>query len=220
MIVDVAADHSSFHINATLVRVDSSTTYTGGTASDLVAGVKVEVEGVIATDDALQAKKVKFDAESHGADSRIEAAISAIDSAAKTFTVLGAVIHVADSTVFRDSRDGNHTFAFSSLVVGDFVSAGFSSKAGTLTASRVDRSKPRSASTLKAGVESFDATAQTLKIAGVAVNASGASYAVNDNPVTAKQFYDQLRAGSIVRVKGSFSGSLFTATEAELEVDK
>lgn len=227
LILDVAADRGSFHINASLVRVDGNTTYVGGTAATLAPGVKVEVEGAIAADGALQARKVKFSNGSEdgsgggsgGVRGRIEAAITAIDSTAKTFTVLGVVVQVADATVFRDDRDDNRLFTFTGLVVGDFVEVGFTRTGTTITASKVERQQTGAADALQGAVDSFDATAKTLVIDGINVDAASATYSIDETSATAQQFFGGLAVGVIVKVKGSFASNLLTAQQAALEHD-
>ncbi len=55
-----AGASGSFTVNGTTVVTDASTRWDGGVPADLVIGVKVEAEGVLASDGTLAADKVKF----------------------------------------------------------------------------------------------------------------------------------------------------------------
>lgn len=217
LIRELAEDRSSFRINGNLVRLGSSTVYTGGSAADLASGVKVEAEGQLLADGSLQARKLDIRLGAGRAKGRAEASISAIDSANRRFTVLGVAIEVGDSTVFRDSRDDNSRFGFAGLMVGDYVEVGFSTGANGLKATKVERDRASSQSLFKTAVDRFDAEAQTLVLGGVNVSASGAVYRAGGVVVSASQFYQQLAAGRVVKAKGSYADGRLNAREVELE---
>ena len=150
---------------------------------------------------------------------QLDGAISAIDSVAQTITVLGVKIAVADTTVYRDKRDGVRTFGFASLAVGDMIEVAVSEGAAGLTATRLERQKSNARSEVRGALDSFDGVNETLVIAGVAVDASAATYQINDARVSATDFYAALSVGNKVKAKGSDNGSGLTATEVELDRD-
>ncbi|MFO0583633.1 MAG: DUF5666 domain-containing protein [Anaeromyxobacter sp.] len=84
---------TGFSIGDTKVSYSTSTVYVGGTADDLVEGVKVEVEGMVGADGVLAATKIQFKA-----SVRIEANVEAKDETAGTITVLGIKVNVTPST--------------------------------------------------------------------------------------------------------------------------
>jgi len=95
----------------------------------------------------------------------------------------------------------------------------------TFTATRIDTlSNPVSADQhiLQGVVSSFNATARTLVIFGLAVDALGvpANEVQNDNDViiTFDQFFGAITLNrTFVKARGSFSGSTLTANKIELE---
>lgn len=215
IIAEVAADRGSFRIGITTVVVSGTTTFVGGTAADLAAGQVVEAEGVLDAQGRLQASKVKFEREDSNGE--IEAAVSAIDTAGRSITVLGVAIGIADGTVFKDDRDDKPTFGFADLTVGDYVEVGFTEAGNVLTASRVERDGSRTESKVKGIADSIDADNSTLVIAGVTVNTADASFRIDEQTVTAEQFYAAAAAGSKIKARGSFDGVTLSATKVELE---
>ncbi len=219
----LAADRGSFRIGPTLVTVTGGTVYERGSAATLADGVKLEAKGTIQADGSLAATRIEFKLRSQGgnggsfgAEAKMEATITAIDANARSFSVLGVTVKVADTTVYRDSRDDVRNFGFTGLTVGDYVELGLIEVAGELTASKVERD---SRQFVQAAADSIDAVGAALVIAGVAVDASTARYQFDDATVSAEQFYAAVAIGSKLKAKGSYSGTMLIATEVELDVD-
>lgn len=225
----LAEDRGSFRIGPTLVTVSGSTVYEGGSAAPLVEGVKLEAKGTVQADGSLAATRIEFKLSSHGggddnggtfgAEAKIQATITALDASARNFSVLGVTVKVADTTVYRDSRDEVRSFGYSGLAVGDYVELGLVEIAGELTASKVERDDNDSRQLVQAAVDSIDAVGEVLAIAGIAVDASTASYKFNDATVSAEQFYATVAVGSKLKAKGSYNGTMLVATEVELDVE-
>jgi len=227
---ELASDSSSFLIGPTRVTVSAATTYEDGTAATLVNGVKLEAKGIVQADGSLAASKIEFKQRGRdrngsdddndgtfGRDAKIEATITAINSAARSFTVLGITVTADDTTVYRDSRDRVRTFGFAQLTVGDFVELGLIETNGVLTASKVERDDSDSTVFVQAGVDSFNATSKTLVIAGVSIDASSARYQIDEATVSAETFYAQVSVGAKVKAKGSYNGTTLLASEVELD---
>lgn len=217
LIREVATDRSSIRIDSTLVRLTASTVYSGGSNSDLVAGIKVEVKGVISADGIIDALKVEFVNDRDDEDGELEGAISAIDSTNRTITVLGTVVRITDSTVFRDDRDENRGFTFASLVVGDYVELGLSEVDGVLTATKIERDTSENDNELEGNVDRFDAGARTLTVSNVNIATGNAVHRIDEREVSAADFYAALRVGDEVEVQGRFVNGVFNATEIELK---
>ena len=132
---------------------------------------------------------------------------------------LGITVNVADTTVYRDSRDDLTTFNFGSLAIGDYVELGLIEVDGVLTATRVERDDNDSDRIIKAIADSVTDVSETLVIAGVTVDASNAIYQINDRVVGADAFYAAASAGSKIKAKGSFNGTTLIASEVELDQD-
>jgi len=219
LIREVAADRSSIRIDSTLARLSGSTVYSGGTVNDLVTGIEVEVEGVIAADGVIDARKVQLRNDRDDEDGELEGAISAIDSSNRTITVLGTIVRITDSTVFRDDRDENRNFTFASLVVGDYVELGLAEVDGVLVATKVERDPSDSESSLEGKVDRFDSAARTLTVSGANVATSNAAHRIDEREVTAEEFYAALSVGDEVEVEGSFVNGVLNAAEIELEIE-
>jgi len=228
---ELASDSSSFLIGPTRVTVSASTIYEDGTAATLVDGVKLEAKGIVQADGSLAASKIEFKQRggngggdddndgTFGRDAKVEATITAINSAARSFTVLGVSVAVADTTIYRDSRDRVRTFGFAQLTVGDFVELGLIETDGVLTASKVERDDSDSRVFVQAAVDSVNSATESLVIAGVAVDASNALYQFDDATVSAETFYAEVAVGAKVKAKGSYNGTTLVATEVELDLD-
>lgn len=224
LVSGLAVDRSSFQVGPTRVTVSSATVYEDGVAGDLADGARIEAKGTIQADGSLAATRIEFklglgdDGDSSG-DAEAQATITAIDTNARSITVLGVSVQMADTTVYRDSRDELTTFGFASLAVGDYVELGLVEVDGALVATRLERDATDSEQFIKAAVDSVDGTLETLTIAGVSVDASNAIYRFDDTTVSQSTFYGSAVVGSQVKAKGSYSGTTLVASEVELDVD-
>ncbi|MFT3916796.1 MAG: DUF5666 domain-containing protein [Anaeromyxobacteraceae bacterium] len=154
---------TGFSIGDTKVSYSASTSYVGGTADDLVEGVKVEVEGAVGQDGVLAASKIQFKA-----SVRIEANVEARDETAGTITVLGLKVNVTPST---------QGLGVAAATVGTAVEVrGTMSKDGTaVNATRFELKdfKPANRAFLRGLVTAK--TASSVTIAGIVVDLSKAS---------------------------------------------
>jgi hypothetical protein len=91
-----AVDPAGFTVDGQPVVPDASAIFVGGTADDVVVGVKLEAEGIVGDDGILHAREIKFEV-----SGRIDANLGAVDPTASTLTLLGIVVHVSPSTELR-----------------------------------------------------------------------------------------------------------------------
>jgi Domain of unknown function (DUF5666) len=103
-IADLSADKLSFTVNGVKISVSSSTTYSDGTAANLVNGAMVEVHGT-ANNGVLQASKIEFgnsttddSPELHGTISLLTATTSPVGF---SLTVHGQKVQTDSATVFK-----------------------------------------------------------------------------------------------------------------------
>jgi hypothetical protein len=89
---------ASFVVNGTTVVTDPSTRWDGGVPDDLVVGVKVEAEGVLASDGTLSADKVKFKDYIKLYGTAVVAPGSVDANGFGTFTVNGITVRTDDLT--------------------------------------------------------------------------------------------------------------------------
>jgi uncharacterized protein DUF5666 len=195
-------------VNGQAVRLTGSTRFDAGLPADLANDVRVEAEGHM-VGGVLVADKITFK------DSvRMEA--NATAASATSVTVFGKTVNI----------NGTTTVSGTPLVgAGLRVRAFLNNDNNTFTATRIETlSNPVAAdqNILQGVVSSFNATARTLVIFGLAVDASGvpANEVQNDNDViiTFDQFFGAITLNrTFVKARGSFSGSTLTANKIELE---
>jgi Domain of unknown function (DUF5666) len=103
-IVDLSADKLSFTVNGVKVAVSASTTYSDGTAANLVNGAMVEVHGT-ANNGVLQASKIEFGNSTTDDSPELHGTISLLTTTTNpvgfSFTVHGQQVQTDSATVFK-----------------------------------------------------------------------------------------------------------------------
>jgi len=112
---------------------------TAGTTADLAAGQRI-VAFVDATASPLRATSIVIVVQRN--DVALTGKVDAVDTAAKTLTVLGFVVKVTDKTVFGGPMDGAGQAGLADLNVGDLVLVAATADAGSLVANRVMKLAP------------------------------------------------------------------------------
>jgi len=197
---------SDFVVGNQRVVTTGSTRFEGGIASDIAVGVKLEVEGVLAGG-VLTASKVEF------RDSiKIEADIDTVGASSLTLRGLpGITVTVNSLTQFEGSVSG-----LNNLVAGDHVRIrGRASGSNTVIATEVEKRSPDARVELQGPIQSITGASpnQIVTILGVAVNTTGVVFE-DVNRVT---FFAQAMVGTLVKARGSLSGTTVTWSEMELE---
>jgi hypothetical protein len=183
-----------------------STRFEGGIASDIAVGVKLEVEGVL-SGGVLTASKVEF-----GDSIKIEADIDSVGTSSLTLRGLpGVTVTVNSLTHFEGgvSRLNN-------LVAGDHVRIrGRASSSNTVIATEVDRRSAETRVELQGPIQSITGASpsQIVTILGVAVDTTGVVF----EDVNRATFFSQAVVGTLVKARGSLSGSTVAWSEMELE---
>lgn len=219
-IVTSATGPAQFVVAGVTVTTSASTTWSGGVPEDLVAGVKVEAEGLLGSDGILAASKVSF-----RANVRLQGVVStpvaAVDGTG-TFQVNGILIRVDALT---DQR-----VALASLVAGQLVQVrgalgrdGLSVVATRMETTNDDRPM------LQGVVTAKDAAARTLTVLGKTVSIAQASASGHsdvsgqDGPsLTTDAFLSAIVVGeTVIKARGkdaaAFSDPVLTAKEVSLE---
>ena len=123
-VVTARESTSRFTLNGQAVATSSSTRFDGLSASGIVLNAGLEVEGTLDASGVLQATRVALRHTKDTAGVRWQGAITAIDAAQKTFSLLGSTFVVDQASMLLGDRDAlNHqsTTAFALLNVGDTV---------------------------------------------------------------------------------------------------
>jgi len=99
----------------TVTWITGTTTFTGGTGSDIVAGVKIEVEGTRKPGGALAATKIEI---LRANNIRMESTVTSVT--ASTLTIFGKTVRVNALTQYEDSSSINlKTFGQADILVGN-----------------------------------------------------------------------------------------------------
>lgn len=217
LITDLVAN-TSFKINDATVLLSADTQYEGGTATDLVAGLLVKVQGTLDANNNLVATKIRLILHPQVNENGVVDGLTA-----DTLTVNGVTFTVTVDTSFHDSgKEKVRLFSLSDLAVGNTINVqGYKVDATNTTpehlvATRVERRTPSTNSTnhfnvdVRGEVEAV--TASTITIAGhdITVNA--------DTEITG---FDSLEAflaaavGTKVEVEGIIENNVLVASSIE-----
>lgn len=211
---------SDFTVNSQRVLTTSSTTYSGGLQSEIVQGVKLEVEGSLAGG-VLTATKVKFEesvklesnASVSGSTITLEG-LPGITVTANAFTEFKNTAAIASSLAplnGRNVRIRGRASGATSVIATEIEDRGVSNPNGDVI--------------LQGAVVKSDVTNPTVKILGVMVDTSllnPNTGFMDDSPISSAAFFSALTPnGGLVKAKGRLpavnalaAGSL---TEVELE---
>jgi len=215
-----------FDLGPITVEYGTMTDFVDLTEADLANGTIVEAEGELVSG-VLIADEVELEGEDLD-DARLDAAISAIDSGARTVTLLGVVVEVDASTELEDDRDEHPNFGFEDLMVGDWVALrGFRTGAGMVTATRLERQSPETDVELEGPVTALDRMGRTLEILDqpIPIDAGTLYFDSLDQLRTETEFFEDpgdVELGDIVRARDEDAvddSALLEADEVEIEFD-
>ena len=193
-----------FFIGTTHVLTTANTQFRGGTIDEIVVGAKLSAEGRLANG-ILTAKHVKF----HAAV-KLEGDIATING--NSFTIDG--LPGVTVTVNSQTEGGNNLSLNSHVRVRGRVSG-----SSSVIATRVEQRSQDIDVDLQGPVQSI--LAQDLTILGVAVDTSTISNdnfeGLNDQIIGRAAFFNVVKEGTLVKVKGRLSNGIVIWREAELE---
>jgi len=197
-----ATSASGFTLGAQSVQTTASTVYHGGVATDIVVGVKLEIEGAL-QGGILTATSITFK------DSiELQANVQSVPSGNNTLILTGLtgiVVSVNNLT----HLDG--ISALTDLQAGDNVKVRGrpDSAPGMVTATELEKESTQSSPevTLQGPVDDIT-NSPLITVVGITLDASN---------LTGSQLLSTLKKGNIVKVTGSLTGSSVNWTEIELE---
>jgi hypothetical protein len=203
----------TFFVGDQQVQTLSSTRFEGGVEADLANNIKVEADGHL-QGGVLVAEKIAFK-DTVRIETNAETASGA--SRPTSFSALGKNIVIASTT----ELGSNVTLP---IATGAGVRIrGFLNTDGSITAIRIDsiNAVDLDRHILQGPVSSFDAGAGTLVILGFTITTSGPGMQFqddNDSLISPSAFFGQLVADrTIVKARGSVSGTTITANEVGIE---
>jgi hypothetical protein len=190
----------SFKVGNQLVVTTSSTRFEGGVATDIVVGVKLEVEGVLSSG-ILTASKIEF------SDSiKIEADIDAVGTSSFTLRGLPRITVTVNSlTEFKGgiNRVGD-------LASGNHVEIrGRATGSNTVIATEVEKRSPDTRVELQGPIQSITGTDpnQFVRILGVDVDTTAISFRDTDDSAIARAaFFAKAVVGKLVKARGTLGG--------------
>jgi hypothetical protein len=204
---------------------------TAATSAIVSAGALLEVEGSLDANGAIVAKKVEMEQEKN---LKLEgnAAAGAYNAAASTLTLNGVTVNILSTTRLRDSSSNPAgALNLANVAAGDHLQiTGFVTASGGFQASEVQRTKPSNLTLVQGPVSAK--TASTLTILGLTIDTATISQATNfidestgvkvPGTGTLAQAQAAFMAkivvdSSVVKAKGSISGSTLSASEVEIE---
>ncbi|MBS0394558.1 MAG: hypothetical protein JSR54_08025 [Proteobacteria bacterium] len=215
-IVTRFASTSDFDVAGTSVVASASTSFEGGSASDLALNVRVEVEGTVNASGVLNATRIRIE---HPSTVRLVAQVDAVDAAGGTVTLLGTTVSVTAMTRFEDHSAANlSTFSLTDVHTGDWLEIrGSQSPAGsnTVVAARLERRDPAAQVLLSGTVAT--ATAPDFGILAVHVATTPATQFVDatGQSTDATTFFLGLVGQQAVAL-GGWDGTTLTAARALL----
>ena len=205
---------ADFDVAGQRVATTGSTTYSGGTSSNLALDVKVRVEGSFDSGGRLVATKVEFRQE---ANIEIDARVDSVNAAGNSLVVLGVTVRTNSLTRLEDKSSAQvQRFSLANLNAGDYVSI-HAYDSGGLVATQLERVNALSRIELKGPAGGLNNN-PNFTVAGIPVttNASTEFRDASGATVSAATFF-AAAAGQSVKVRGTLSGNTVLAERAEIE---
>jgi len=191
-----------FNINGTPVTHNDSTEFEDGTTENILIGARLEVEGMFDLNRKLVAKKIEF---RRGAKIQVDAYIDAIDLINNNVTIFGKTFPVNNRAAMQDSSTADiRFFSLSDLALNDRVEVhAYIDATGTLIMTSLARHNDDMSLLSIQGPVDTDIISGAINIMVFTVSVDLATNGLTIAATT---------RGSIVELKGSFSGSQFIAT--------
>lgn len=210
------ASATDFDVGTQKVTTTATTSYSGGVAGDLALNKRVEVEGTFNASSVLVATKIAFKSDT---TTRFQGTVDALNATNKTLTIFGVTISTSSATSFEDDSSANaRPFGFAQLRTGDYLELRGAEGTAPLTAAATVIVRRNLDTRRELQSTARNVALPNFTLVGVTVTTTGATEFrdLNGATITQAQFFSQI-AGRGVKVRGTFSGSTFAATRAELE---
>lgn len=187
---------SEFILNNQRVRTTASTRFDGGTAADLAAGARIEVEGSY-SGGILTAVGIEF-----RDDIVMQAKVESVTADSLTLAgIAGLTVIVNAHTEVDGAVD-----EFAAISSGRFVkvSGTWSPSANSVVASKIEVENPSSTIEVKIRGVLSNASDPFITLLGATIDTTGASFrSASGSSLSAAQFFEQAAPGARVSVEGS-----------------
>lgn len=208
------ASVADFDVAGQRVTTTASTTYEGGSGSDLALDVSVEVEGRFDATGRIVATKVEF---RHDGNTEFSALVESINVAGNSLIVLGTTVRTNSLTRFEDDSAAEiRHFGLADIRVGDYVEVRAYDDGSGLLATVIEREDVQGHTEI-VGVAA-DIAPPDFVVAGIRVTTDTNTEFRNEDGVTisASEFF-AAALGQTVEVRGTLAGNTLRAEQAELD---
>ncbi len=209
------ASATDFDVGTQKVTTTATTSYSGGPAGDLALNKRVEVEGAFNASGILAAARISFRSDT---TTRFQGTVDALNTPNKTLTIFGVTISASAATSFEDDSSANaRPFGYSQLRTGDYLELRGAEGTTPLTAAatvivRRNLDPRRELQALPRNI-----ALPNFTLVGVQVATTTATvFTGGSGNATQAQFFAQM-PGRTIKVRGTWNGAVFAATEAQLE---
>ena len=203
LITDVV-DATHFVVSGVNAIVTGTTTFSSGSATNLVVGAAVEVQGTLAADGTVTATQIAFE------DNAVHVAgvAEAVDSEGQALSIFGVTISSSATVRFTDERDHLASFSLDDIAVGDFIDVRGTQQGNVVIAREIVRTA--ASDTLLRGVaRDIDGSAHTLTLLGTPI-VTDTSTQFRSSPggqsMSADDFFAALREGQTL-VEARWTGA-------------
>lgn len=197
--------------NFQTVHTTTSTRYEGGTAVDVVAGARIEVEGSL-SGGLLIASEIKFRDEV-----AIEAKVDTVGATSLTLVAIPGLTVTANSLTVVDGAANS----LPAITSGRFVKVlgNWSAGANTVIATKIEVENPSSTIEVKVRGALTSVSNPFITLLGTTLDTSGVSYrSTTGATLTATQFFAQATVGAPVYLEGIQNNSSNVLTWARVSL--
>lgn len=210
-----------FDVAGVPVTTNGSTTFVGGAAADLGLNVKVEAEGDLDANGVIVADKIDI---RRSKAVRMTANADSVDTANNALVILGITVNIDALTRLEDKSSADiDPLTLADVNAGDYLEirgSEFPAGSGTILATIFEREDPVADAILQGFVETVADPSYTILGVTIETNAGTIFRDVNDAPISAADFFNQVAPNSLVKAKGNeVSDTTVVATEVEFELE-
>lgn len=192
------APGATFQVSGQPVQYTAATEFSGGSAEDLLPGVKIEAEGAL-VGGILAAAKIELKE-----NLKLQGTVAGVSTSSFTLNYPDDLSGTAAVEVIIDPAVTDEDTPFAALSIGDYVRVegrSLAGAAGSVLATRFREESPDTRIILQGPVESFDEATGLISILGVSIDADGLDLSRDDVPLSRDDFFAELQADSGLLVK-------------------
>jgi hypothetical protein len=221
LVIGYTAGASQFKVDERVVRITAQTTYINGNAQTLANDMRIQVNGRVATDGAIEAQQVIFIPSQPNADAR--ARVVSVDAPGNTLKLLsnaGITVQTDSTTLFTDVSGSTATgpFSLAAIKAGDTVQVVGEERPGAvLRALVLQRLSALPVDITVITGAAANIAAPRLSVLGVTVDTTNALLIdARGAQVNTGQFFAALTPGKVVQVQGPYINGVLQAQKVSI----